>query len=77
VLLGAYAVAAAGLAYDALRWETDAGGAPLLRTERLRRAVRAATFGVLWLAAVPAALWRLAMREGPVGYDKMEHGQEE
>jgi Glycosyltransferase like family 2 len=76
LLLGAYAAAAVGLTYDALRWETDAGGAPLLRTERLWRAVRAATFGVLWLAAVPAALWRLAMREGPVGYDKMEHGQE-
>jgi 1,2-diacylglycerol 3-beta-glucosyltransferase len=77
VLLGVYAIVAMGLTYDALRWETDTGGAPLLRTERLRRAVIGAVFGVLWLAAVPAALWRLAVREGPVGYDKMEHGQEE
>jgi hypothetical protein len=73
-ILGAYALVAAGLTYDALRWETDSGGAPLLRTVRLRRALRAAAFGCMWLAAVPAAMWRLAMREGPVAYDKMEHG---
>jgi hypothetical protein len=76
LLLGAYAAVATCLAYDALRWETDSGGAPLLRSERLRRALRAAAFGAVWLAAVPAALWRLAMREGPVTYDKMDHGQE-
>ena len=76
LLLGVYGAVGTALAYDALRWETDAGGAPLLRTERLRRALRAAAFGGVWLAAVPAALWRLAMREGPVEYDKMDHGQE-
>jgi glycosyltransferase involved in cell wall biosynthesis len=75
VLLCAYGAVGAALAYDALRWETDRGGAPLLRTERLRRAVRAAAFGGIWLAAVPAAMWRLAMREGPIAYDKMEHGR--
>jgi hypothetical protein len=76
LLLGAYAAVATGIAYDALRWETDSGGAPLLRSERLRRALRAAAFGGVWLAAVPAALWRLAMREGPVTYDTLDHGRE-
>jgi hypothetical protein len=74
-LLATYALVAAGLAYDALRWETDRGGAPLLRSERLRRAARTALFGGVWLAAVPAAMWRLAMREGAVVYDKMDHGR--
>jgi 1,2-diacylglycerol 3-beta-glucosyltransferase len=75
LLLVAYAAAGAGLAYDALRWETDRGGASLLRSERLRRAARAVAFGGVWLAAVPAAMWRLAMRDGPVSYDKMDHGR--
>ena len=76
LLIGAYVAVGAGLAFDALRWETDGGGAPLLQTERLRRGLRAAAFGAVWLAAVPAALWRLAMREGPVAYEKMEHGRQ-
>ena len=72
-LLASYALVASGLAFDALRWESDRGGAPLLRTERLRRAARAALFGCVWLAAIPAALWRLALREGPMTYEKMDH----
>jgi hypothetical protein len=75
LLLGAYGLATVALGFDALRWEADSGGAPLLVTERLRRAVRLAAFGIVWIAAVPAALWRLAMREGAVTYDKMSHGQ--
>ena len=35
--------------------------------------MRLALFGAVWLAAVPAALWRLATRSGPVAYDKMAH----
>ena len=33
-----------------------------------------ALFNGLWLAAIPGAMWRLATRKGPVGYDKMAHG---
>jgi 1,2-diacylglycerol 3-beta-glucosyltransferase len=72
-LLASYMLVGAGAAFDALRWETDRGGASLLRVERLRRSLRAALFGALWLAAIPAAMWRLAMREGPVRYEKMDH----
>jgi 1,2-diacylglycerol 3-beta-glucosyltransferase len=68
---GGYAAAAGGLAWDALRWEAGADGGPLAAGERARRAVRQVLFGGLWLAAVPAALWRLATRRGPVRYDKM------
>jgi hypothetical protein len=30
-------------------------------------------FGAFWLVTVPAALWRLAIRRGRFGYDKMAH----
>lgn len=73
LLVAAYAGVAGGLAWDALRWEAGADGHPLHPGERLGRAARAAVFGSLWLAAVPAALWRLAVRRGPVVYDKMAH----
>ena len=76
-LLTLYVVAAAGLGWDALRWEHDEAGQPLPVGERARRAVRAAAFGAIWLAAVPVALWRLAMRDGAVQYDKMDHGPAE
>jgi glycosyl transferase family 2 len=73
VLVGSYAAVTAGLGFDALRWETGADGAPLSTGERAMRAGRLALFGAVWLAAVPAALWRLATRLGPVTYDKMAH----
>ena len=73
LLVGGYAAAGAGLAWDALRWETAADGGPLRARERSGRALRAALFGGVWLAAVPAALWRLATRRGSVVYDKMTH----
>jgi glycosyl transferase family 2 len=72
VLLGGYALSAAGLGFDALRWE-DVDGRRLSVSERLRRGLRLAGFGAIWLAAVPAALLRLALRGGPVRYDKMAH----
>jgi hypothetical protein len=72
-LLAAYGSAAGGLAFDALRWETRLDGSPLSLGERLRRSVRLALFGGVWLAAVPAALWRIGARRGPVVYDKMAH----
>src|SRR5438445_2583685 len=55
-LLGGYALTAAALGFDALRWEARPDGGSLSLRERLRRAVRLAAFGVIWLAAVPAAL---------------------
>ncbi len=74
VLVGAsYTGLAAALAWDALRWERRADGRRLSPLERLRRTARAVAFGLIWVAAVPAALWRLATREGPVRYDKMTH----
>jgi hypothetical protein len=73
ILVGSYAAVTAGLGFDALRWETHADGAALTDRERATRAGRLALFGGVWLAAVPAALWRLATRSGPVTYDKMAH----
>ncbi len=73
-LLGAYAAAGFALGWTALAWETDPGGGPLTRAERARRAVRVTLFGGLWLAAVPAALWRLATSADPFRYEKMAHG---
>ena len=69
-----YATAGTVLAWDALRWEVRADGSALGPMERASRALRAAAFGTIWLAAVPAALWRLATRRGRVHYDKMAHG---
>jgi 1,2-diacylglycerol 3-beta-glucosyltransferase len=68
-----YAASAAAIGFDALRWERDANGSPLTLRERARRAIRLAAFGSVWLAAVPAAMWRLATRRGAVAYDKMPH----
>jgi glycosyltransferase involved in cell wall biosynthesis len=68
-----YAAAALAIGFDALRWERDVDGRPLAVRERARRALRLAAFGSVWLAAVPAAMWRLATRRGAVAYDKMPH----
>ena len=72
-LLGTYLAAGGLLAFDALRWETGADGSPLGRAERARRALRVGLFSGIWLAAIPAAMWRLATRRGSVEYDKMAH----
>lgn len=72
-LVGTYLAAGGILAFDALRWDSAPRGGPLPIVERLGRAARAALFGAVWLAAVPAALWRLATRRGVVRYDKMPH----
>jgi hypothetical protein len=73
ILQGAYVSAAGALAWDALRWETAPGEPPLPAGDRARRALRAAGFSAIWLGALPAALWRLTTRRGPVRYDKMPH----
>jgi cellulose synthase/poly-beta-1,6-N-acetylglucosamine synthase-like glycosyltransferase len=70
----AYVGAGVALAYDALRWEADAAGAALRPSVRANRALQATLFSAIWLAAVPAAFWRLATRRGAVRYDKMAHG---
>ena len=72
-LLAAYAATAAAIGFDALRWERAVDGRALRLDERARRAARLAAFGSIWIAAVPAALWRLATRRGVVSYDKMPH----
>ncbi len=73
-LVGVYTLGALALAWDALRWETGPTDDGLDVRERAYRTLRVAAFGAIWLAAVPAALWRLATRQGPVRYDKMAHG---
>jgi 1,2-diacylglycerol 3-beta-glucosyltransferase len=72
-LVATYLAAGGVLAFDALRWETDANGAPPPIGERLYRGLRGALFGAIWLAAIPGAMWRLATRRGAVAYDKMSH----
>jgi 1,2-diacylglycerol 3-beta-glucosyltransferase len=72
-LVGAYAGVAAILGFDALRWESDGHGTRIGVGERVGRAGRVALFGAIWLAAVPAGMWRLATRRGAVLYDKMDH----
>jgi hypothetical protein len=74
ILLGAYGASAGILAWDSLRWEAGLDGEPLRPRVRLRRSIRVALFGCVWVASVPVALWRLATRQGAVRYDKMAHG---
>ena len=76
-LVGTYLAAGGALAFDALRWETAPDGGPLPLPERFGRALRAALFGVVWLGAIPGAMWRLATRRGHVRYDKMAHAGSE
>lgn len=73
ILLAAYLGAGGALAWDGLRWESDAEGEGLTPAVRARRAVRVALFNGIWLVAVPGALWRLGTRQGRVGYAKMDH----
>ena len=61
------------LAWDALRWETDAAGRSPKGLARAGRALRVGAFNGIWLPVVPGALWRIGTRCGPVEYAKMEH----
>ncbi|HEY6057848.1 MAG TPA: glycosyltransferase family 2 protein [Candidatus Limnocylindrales bacterium] len=74
-LVAAYGGSSLTLAFDALRWERSPDGRPLAAGERIGRATLVSLFGVVWVAAVPAACWRMATRRGPVRYDKMAHGR--
>ncbi len=73
ILVGTYLAAGGALAWDALRWETGPDGGPLAPPERVGRSIRVGLFSAVWLGAIPAAMWRLATRRGPVGYTKMAH----
>ena len=73
VLVGTYLAVGSVLAWDGLRWETDAGGEPIPPGPRARRALRVGLFDAIWLGAIPGAMWRLATRRGSVGYEKMPH----
>ncbi len=72
-LVAVYASVAGVLAWDSLRWDQPKDADRVHAVHRAVRAVRVALFGTVWLAAVPAALWRVASRRGAVVYDKMDH----
>ncbi len=72
-IVAGYLGVSALLGWDALRWESRAGGGPLATRERLKRAFRVSLFNGLWLVAVPRALADLAFRRGPIRYVRMEH----
>jgi 1,2-diacylglycerol 3-beta-glucosyltransferase len=73
VLLGSYVFAGGVLAWDGLRWDTDAEGKPPENVARAGRALRVALFSSIWLVTIPGALWRVGTRRGELGYAKMEH----
>lgn len=72
-LIGMYLAAGGILGFDALRWESTPAGTPLSASDRIVRSVRVALFSLIWLIAVPAALWRLGTRRGRVRFDKSTH----
>jgi hypothetical protein len=72
-LLAGYLGVSAGLGWDALRWERRADGRALGGAERARRSLRVSLFNGFWLAVVPRALLNIALRGGPVRYEKMAH----
>jgi hypothetical protein len=72
-VLGAYLTIGTGLTWDALRFEASPTGSTLDARARLRRSLAVGLFNAVWLAAVPGALVRLAIRRGPVEYAKMVH----
>ncbi len=72
-LLAGYLGVSAGLGWDALRWERRADGRALGSAERAGRSLRVSLFNGFWLAVVPRALLNIALRGGPVRYEKMAH----
>jgi hypothetical protein len=72
-LVGGYLGISAGLGWDSLRWERRLNGRPLSHGERLGRTLRVSLFNGIWLLVVPRALLNLALRGGPVRYEKMDH----
>jgi hypothetical protein len=72
-VLGAYLTIGTGLTWDALRFEASPTGSTLDARARLRRSLAVGLFNAVWLAAVPGAVVRLAIRRGPVEYAKMVH----
>jgi 1,2-diacylglycerol 3-beta-glucosyltransferase len=74
VLVGGYLGAAGILAWVGLGREAAVDGVALAAGARLRRSIGGALFGMLWLAAIPTAMWRLSTRRGAVRYEKTAHG---
>jgi hypothetical protein len=72
-MLAGYLGFTALIGWDALRWERRPDGRPVAPQARLGRALRVSLFNGLWLFVVPRALLDLALRRGPVRYEKMQH----
>jgi cellulose synthase/poly-beta-1,6-N-acetylglucosamine synthase-like glycosyltransferase len=68
-----YLGAGSAVAYDALRWTSDAAGRPLSRRARAVRAMRVTAFASHWLVALAAGWARVAVGPAQMGYAKMAH----
>ncbi|MCI0344296.1 MAG: hypothetical protein L0221_02470, partial [Chloroflexi bacterium] len=74
ILNSGYLAASGFLAWVGLGREARADGIGLGALQRLRGAIHAALFSYIWLAAIPGALARLALRRGPLTFSKTVHG---
>ncbi|HZM72010.1 MAG TPA: glycosyltransferase family 2 protein [Candidatus Polarisedimenticolia bacterium] len=72
--IGGYIAASGLLAWVGLGREAAVDGAALTAARRFGSAILAAAFSVLWLAAIPGAFVRLALRRGPLTFAKTVHG---
>lgn len=70
VLGGAYVGVAVGLTWVALGQEAVFDGRVMPGRARLARSVLGGPFAALWLAVVPLALARIAIRTGPTTFEK-------
>ena len=69
-----YAAAGSALCWAGLRFESIVEeGSRDSALERLGRVVRGGLFSSIWLIAVPGALVRIAVRRGPLRFEKMAH----
>jgi len=73
VLALSYAIAALGLAIDALRWSSDPRGRPMGLRERAIRASGVTVFGGLWAALGPLAWLRVATWRGAPAFTRTLH----
>ena len=75
ILIAGYLGAAGLLAWVGLGREAVIDGVSLHLAERARGAIRGSLFAFIWLAAIPGALVRLALRRGPLTFAKTSHGE--
>ena len=71
--LGGYLAASGLLAWVGLGREAAVDGLALPAGRRVGSAILAALFSVIWLAAIPGAFVRLALRRGPLTFAKTVH----